>query len=98
MEDTLVEGFKGHRQVLFAHWICFILMKAIDRMGPESAAAMHDTPTVFPVYDMCQLMGRGHGNRAARQPRQRPEVPETEAEQDEAIKAIAETKLEHLEV
>ena len=30
--------------------------------------------------------------------RQRLEVQETTAEQDEAIKAIAETKLEHLEV
>jgi hypothetical protein len=23
MEDTLAEGFKGHRQLLYAHWICF---------------------------------------------------------------------------
>ena len=97
MEDAIAEGFKGHRQVPFAHWICFILMKAIDRMGLESAAAMRDTPTVFPVYDMCQLMGRGHRNRAARQPRQRPEVSETEAEQDEAIRAVADSELVELE-
>jgi hypothetical protein len=25
MEDTLAEGFKGHRQLPYAHWICFII-------------------------------------------------------------------------
>ena len=25
MEDTLVEGFRGHRQLPYAHWITFLL-------------------------------------------------------------------------
>jgi hypothetical protein len=25
MEDTLVEGFKGHRQLPYAHWIYFLI-------------------------------------------------------------------------
>jgi hypothetical protein len=25
MEDTLAEGFRGHRQLPYAHWICFII-------------------------------------------------------------------------
>jgi hypothetical protein len=25
MEDTLAEDFKGHRQLPYAHWICFII-------------------------------------------------------------------------
>ena len=25
MEDTLAEGFKGHRQLPYAHWITFLL-------------------------------------------------------------------------
>ena len=26
MEDTLAEGFKGHRQLPYAHWICFLIV------------------------------------------------------------------------
>ena len=25
MEDTLAEGFRGHRQLPYAHWITFLL-------------------------------------------------------------------------
>ena len=52
MEDTIAEGFKGRRQLLFAHWICFILMRAIDRMAPESTLAMRNSPIAFHEYDM----------------------------------------------
>jgi hypothetical protein len=68
MEDTIVEGFKGHRQLPFAHWICFILMIAIDMMSPELALAMRDSPIAFHEYDMRQLMGQSRGNRDTRQP------------------------------
>jgi hypothetical protein len=30
MEDTLVEGFKGHRQLPYAHWICFLIRYVCD--------------------------------------------------------------------
>ena len=29
MEDTLVEGFRGHYQLPYAHWIMFLIKKAI---------------------------------------------------------------------
>ena len=56
------------------------------------------TTTKFPEYDMRQLMGSSTGSRTSRQShRQRPEVLETKAEQDEAIKALAESELVDLE-
>jgi hypothetical protein len=30
MEDTLAEDFKGHRQLPYAHWICFLIRCACD--------------------------------------------------------------------
>ena len=50
----------------------------------------------FPQYDMSQLLHHSHG-RTPSQPSHRPEVPKTIAEQDEAARAITETKLEELE-
>ena len=29
MEDTLAEGFRGHRQLPYAHWITFLIRKAV---------------------------------------------------------------------
>jgi hypothetical protein len=33
MEDTLAEGFKGHRQLPYAHWICFLIRCACDLLA-----------------------------------------------------------------
>ena len=66
-------------------------------MVPESTATLRDSPTRFLAYDMRQLMGQGRGNRATRQPRQRPIVLETIEEQDEAIRGLAEIELVDLE-
>jgi hypothetical protein len=66
MEDTLAEGFKGHHQLPYAHWICFLLFKEIDGLAEASVVALHDSPTVFPDKDMHQLMGHSQGNRVAR--------------------------------
>jgi hypothetical protein len=30
MEDTLAEGFKGHMQLPYAHWICFIIRSTCE--------------------------------------------------------------------
>ena len=35
MEDTIAEGFQGHRQLPFAHRICWILLKEVDLMATE---------------------------------------------------------------
>jgi hypothetical protein len=56
------------------------------------------TATEFPKYNMCQLMGFSTRSRTlSQQHRQRPDVPETDAEQDEAIKAMVELELADLE-
>jgi hypothetical protein len=51
MEDTLAEGFKGHRQLPYAHWICFIIRSALE-LPSEISAEISDTTTVFPEYDI----------------------------------------------
>lgn len=94
MEDTIAEGFKCHRQLSFAHWICYILMKSIDRMFAESVATMRKTPTTFLVYNKSQLLGAQPGNRVARQPHQTPAVPEIEEEHDETIRFLARQSLQ----
>ena len=50
----------------------------------------------FPQYNMSYLLCHSRG-RTPTQLSHRPKVPETTAEQDEAARAITETKLEELE-
>jgi hypothetical protein len=54
MEDTLAEGFKGHRQLPYAHWICFIIRSALE-LPSEISAEITETTTIFPEYDIRQL-------------------------------------------
>jgi hypothetical protein len=54
MEDTLAEGFKGYRQLPYAHWICFIIRSALE-LPSEISAEITETTTVFPEYDIHQL-------------------------------------------
>jgi hypothetical protein len=51
VEDTLAEGFKGHRQLPYAHWICFLIRSACD-LPAEIRAEISDTTTTFPEYDI----------------------------------------------
>jgi hypothetical protein len=51
MEDTLAEGFKGHMQLPYAHWICFIIRSACE-LPAEIRAEISDTTTAFPEYDI----------------------------------------------
>ena len=99
MEDTLAEGFKAHRQLPYARWICFLILKACSHIPPQVVSELTSTTTEFPEYDMRQLMGSSTRSRTPTlSRRQRPEVPETIAEQDEAIRAIVEIELEQFEV
>ena len=52
IEDTIVEGFKGRRQLPYAHWITFLILRArpeplLAHLQREST----DADTVFPHYD-----------------------------------------------
>ena len=50
----------------------------------------------FPPYNMTQML-RHRAVRTASQPRRRPEVPETVAQQDEIIKGVAAIEEEQLD-
>ena len=52
MEDTIAEGFKGHRQLPYAHWITFIILKAVTVRSPEMVAEYRGATTEFPAYNM----------------------------------------------
>jgi hypothetical protein len=97
MEDTLVKGFKGHRQLPYAHWICFIIRSACD-LPAEIRAEISDTTTAFLECDIRQLWASVTREQAPRSgQRQRLEVPETAAEQDETIEGLAEAELADLD-
>jgi hypothetical protein len=82
MEDTLAEGFKGHRQLSYAHWICFLIRCGCD-LSTEIRAEISDTTTAFPEYDIRQLWATlTREQEPSQSQRQRAEVPETAAEQD----------------
>jgi hypothetical protein len=83
MEDTLAEGFKGHHLLSYAHWICFLIILAIERAGSDRARGLctelSTTSIEFLAYDPHQLMRQGQGNREATQ-HQRLVVPKIEEE------------------
>jgi hypothetical protein len=97
IEDTLAEGFKGHWQLPYAHWICFSICSACD-LPTEIRAEIFDTTTAFPEYDIQQLWASVTREQAPRPgQRYRPEVPETATEQDETVKGLAEAELADLD-
>ena len=48
MEDTLAEGFRGHRQLPYAHWITFLLQKAVSHKSTETLAEWTFATSEFP--------------------------------------------------
>jgi hypothetical protein len=97
MEDTLAEGFKGHWQLPYAHWICFIIRSACD-LPAEIRAEISDTTIVFLEYDIRQLWASVTREQAPGPGQhQRPEVPETAAEQDKTVEGLAKAKLVDLD-
>ena len=88
MEDTLAEGFRGHRQLPYADWITFLIRKAVIVKSLEMMAEYTGATTEFPPYNMTQMLHHGRV-RTPSQPRHRLEVPETTAQQDEIIRGVA---------
>ena len=78
MEDTLVEGFRGHRQLPYAHLITFLIRKAVIVKSPEMMVEYTGATTKFPPYNMTQMLCHSTA-RTPSQPRHCPEVPETVA-------------------
>ena len=61
MEYTLAEGFKGHRLLPYAHWITFLIWKAVSHMSPETVVEWSGATTEFSKYDMSQLLCHSRG-------------------------------------
>ena len=96
MEDTLAEGFRGHRQLPYAHWITFLIHKADTVKSLETMAEYTGATTEFPPYNMTQMLYHSSA-RTPRQPSHRPEVLEIAAQQDWIIRGIAATEEEELD-
>jgi hypothetical protein len=52
MEDTIDEGFKGRRQLPYAHWITFLMLKAVQVRTLEMVVEYRGATTEFPAYNM----------------------------------------------
>ena len=96
MEDTIAEGFRGHRQLPYAHWITFLIHRVVTVRPPEMLAEYSGATIEFPTYNMTQMI-RHSAVRTPSQPHHHPEVPETTAQQDETIRGIATTEEEQLD-
>jgi hypothetical protein len=110
IEDTISESFRGRRQLLYAHWITMLILRA--RPVPLPAHLQRElthSDTVFPHYDPRQMQRAHHDLGAPPPPRApRGQVPppsprgtrssgvviETEEEQDIAIGAFADAEAE----
>ena len=78
MEDTLAEGFRGYRQLSYAHWITFLIHRAVIVRPPEMLVEYSGATTEFLAYNMTQMFR----NSAARTPSQlcrHPKVSKTVA-------------------
>ena len=71
----------------YAHWITFLLHKAVTVRPPEMLAEYSGATIEFPRYNMTQMLHHSVV-RTPSQPRRRPEVPETIAQQDEIIRGV----------
>ena len=79
MEDTIAKGFRGHRQLPYAHWITFLIHRAVIVRLPEMLAKYSGATIEFPVYNLTQMI-RHSTPSAPSQPHRCLEVPETAAQ------------------
>ena len=79
MEYTIAEGFRGHRQLPYAHWVTFLIHRAMSVKSPEMIAEYSGATIEFPAYNLSQMI-RHSTPQAPSQPRHRLEVPESTAQ------------------
>ena len=79
MEDTIVEGFRGRRQLPYAHWITFLIHRAVTVRPLEMLAEYSGSTTEFSAYNMTQMI-RHSTPTAPSQLRRCPDVPESVAQ------------------
>ena len=52
IEDTIAEGFRGHRQIPYAHCITLLILCArLEPLPAHLERELTDADTVFPHYD-----------------------------------------------
>ena len=73
----------------------FLIHRAVTVRPPKMLAEYSGATTKFPSYNLSQMI-RHSTPQAPSQPRRRPEVPETAAQQDDIIRGIATTEEEQL--
>jgi hypothetical protein len=56
MEDTIAEGFRGHRQLPYAHWITFLIHRVVTVRSPEMIAEYSGAMIEFPAYNITQMI------------------------------------------
>ena len=52
MEDTIAEGFRGHMQLPYAHWVTFLIHRAVTVKSSEMIAKYSGATTEFPGYNL----------------------------------------------
>ena len=52
MEDTITEGFRGHRQLPYAHWVTFLIHRVVSVKSPEMIAEYSGATIEFPAYNL----------------------------------------------
>ena len=76
MEDTIAKGFRGHRQLPYAHWITFLIHRAVIVRSPKMLAEYSGATTEFPAYNLTQMIHHSTP-QAPSQPSHHPEVLES---------------------
>ena len=79
MEDTIAKGFRGHRQLPYAHWIMFLIHRAVTVRPPKTLAEYNGATIEFLVYNMTQMIHQS-AVRPPSQPCHHPDVPESAAQ------------------
>ena len=52
MEDTIAEGFKGRKQLPYAHWIMFLIRRVVLDKPPSMMDEYTGATTEFPAYNL----------------------------------------------
>jgi len=69
IEDTILESFRGWRQLPYAHWITLLILRARPVSLPAHLQReLTDSDTVFPHYDPKQMLRAHYDLRAPRPP------------------------------
>jgi len=72
----------------YAHWITFLIHRAVTVRPPKMLAEYSGAATEFPTYNLTQMI-RHSTPTAPSQPCRRLDVPKTVAQQDDTIRGIA---------